>query len=94
MYDKTPFTQPDPFDNVLYLDQTGRHIAALEETHIFSPSLVNTARLGYNRNAVVNYQAQSAINPAAADPSLGVFPGGDNPMIRISGGFTGHERRA
>ena len=24
---------------------------------------------------------------AAADPALGVFPGGDNPSIRISGGY-------
>jgi hypothetical protein len=87
MYDKNPFTQPDPFNNVIYLDQTARHIAALEWTHVFSPSLVNTARLGYNRNAVINYQANSAVNPASKDPTLGSFPGGDNPMIRISGGF-------
>ena len=87
MYDKNPFTQPDPFDNVSYLDQTVRHIVALEWTHAFTPALLNTARLGYNRNAVINYQAQSAINQFSKDPSLGSFPGGDNPMIRISGGF-------
>ncbi len=29
-----------------------------------------------------------AINPASADPSLGAFPGGDNPSIRIGGGFS------
>jgi hypothetical protein len=36
---------------------------------------------------VINYQSTSAINPAAADPSLGSFPGGNNPSIRISGGY-------
>ena len=57
-----------------------RYIAALEESHIFSPTLVNSARLGFNRNAVINYQTVWAINPAAADPSLGAFPNGsDNP---------------
>jgi hypothetical protein len=88
IYDKTPYHQPGTFNNVNYLDQTIRHIAALEENHIFSPSLVNSARLGFNRNAVINYQPVSAINPAAADPSLGLFPGGDNPNTRIGGGFT------
>ena len=88
MYDKTPLTQPDSFNNVSYLDQTQRHIAALEWTHTFTPALLNTARLGYNRNAVINYQAVSAVNPAAADPTFGAFPAGDNPSTRIGGGFT------
>lgn len=88
MYDGTPFTQPDAFNDVNILDQTTRHVAALEETHLFSPEFVNTARLGYNRNAVINYQIQSAINPAAADKSLGVFLGANNPQTRIQGGFT------
>jgi hypothetical protein len=86
-YDDTPFTQPDAFGNLSILSQTTRHIAALEESHVFSPRLVNSARLGFNRNAVINYQSTAAINPAAADPSLGSFPGGNNPSIRISGGY-------
>src|SRR6202040_2307365 len=86
-YDKNPFTQPDSFDNVSILDQTIRHIAALEESHIFSPALVNSARLGFNRNAVINNRGVSAINSAAADPSLGSVPGQNSPAIRIGGGF-------
>jgi len=88
MYDKNPFTQPDAFNNVIYLDQTARNIAALEWTHTFTPALLNTARLGYNRNAVINYQPTQAVNRNSADPSFGAFPGGDNPSTRISGGFT------
>ena len=87
MFDKTPFNQPDSFDNLNILSQTTRYIAALEESHIFSPTLVNSARLGYNRNGVINYRPQSAINPASADTSLGAFPNGDNPSTRIGGGF-------
>src|SRR5437870_1240007 len=56
MYDDTPYNQPDGFNNVNILSQTTRHIAAFELSHIFSPSLVNSARLGFNRNAVINYQ--------------------------------------
>ncbi|PYU22253.1 MAG: hypothetical protein DMG32_18685 [Acidobacteria bacterium] len=88
MFDKTPFTQPDVFNNLSFLDRTERHIAALEWSHTFTPALLNTARLGYNRNAVINYETISATNPAAADASLGAFPGGDNPNTRIGGGFT------
>ena len=87
MYDKTPFNQPDALENLNILSQTIRHIAALEESHIFSPNLVNSARLGFNRNGVINYRPVSAINPASADPSLGAFPNGDNPSTRIGGGF-------
>src|SRR5579863_5018488 len=88
MYDKTPYNQQDSFGNTSVLDQTIRHIGALEETHVFSPSLVNSVRGGYNRNAVINYQTVAAINPASADNSLGAFPNSSNPSTRIGGGFT------
>src|SRR5215467_14537892 len=88
MYDDTPYTQPDQFNNLLVLSQTNRHIAALEESHVFGPNLANSARLGFNRNAVINYQAFSAINPASKDPSLAMMLGGYNANTRIGGGFT------
>jgi len=85
MYDKAPYNQPDGFNNVSILSQTIRHIAALEENHIFSPSLVNSARLGFNRNAVINYESIAAINPAAGDPTLTDVLGQFSPNIRIPG---------
>jgi hypothetical protein len=88
MYDKAPFHQPSALDTVNILSQTGRQVAALEETHVFSPALVNSARLGYNRNAVINYLGVSAIFPIYADPSLGMVPGAFNPDVRLTGGFT------
>jgi hypothetical protein len=87
-YDDTPYTQPDQFNNLLVLSQTNRHIAALEESHVFGPNLANSARLGFNRNAVINYQTVSAINPASKDPSLAMMLGGYNANTRIGGGFT------
>jgi hypothetical protein len=87
--DKSPFTQSDGFGNESILTQTDRHIAALEESHIYSPALINSARLGFNRSSVINSQSIAAINPAAADPTLGAFPGGFNPVTRINGGFAG-----
>jgi len=88
MRDDTPYNQPDAFNNLNILSQTTRHIAALEESHIFSPTLVNSFRLGYNRNAVINNQSTAALNPAAADLANGLMLGGFNPSTRIGGGFT------
>jgi len=87
MYDDAPYNQPDSFNNVNILSQTTRHIASIEHSHIFSPGLVNSVRLGFNRNAVINYQQVSAINPAVQDPSLGMMLGRNSPNIRIAGGF-------
>jgi hypothetical protein len=87
-YDRTPFTQPDGFRNLQFLSRTIHHTAALEESHIFSPNFANSARGGFNRNAVINNRSYLALNPAAADPAFGATPGGFNPVVRIGGGFT------
>jgi hypothetical protein len=92
MFDRTPFSAPDQLDNVLLGNLTMRHLFTLEETHIFSPTLVNTLRAGYNREAADNDKSFSAINPAAADASLGARPGRYAAGVTISGippGFTG-----
>jgi outer membrane receptor protein involved in Fe transport len=99
-YDDTPFNTQSGLGTINILSQTTRHIGALEETHIFSPGLVNSARLGYNRNAVINSQPVSAINPAYADPGLSMMPGFGAPTMFITGfarvggglppGFTHH----
>jgi hypothetical protein len=88
MYDKTPFTQGDQFNNTGVVSQTARNLAALEWTHAFTPAVINTARVGYNRNTVLNYFNSKVINPAAGDPSLGSFPAGFNPNLFISGGVS------
>src|SRR5262249_3835786 len=87
MYDDAPSNQPDAFNNVNILSQTTRHIAAAAPSHISSPGLVNSAPLGFNRNAVINYQQVSYNNPLVADPSLGMMLGRNSPNIRVAGGF-------
>src|SRR5579863_7002900 len=85
LYDNSPFSNQDGFDTISVLNRVTRHIAALEESHTFSPTLFNTARLGYNRNAVINYQTVGAINPAYGDPSLSMLPGYDVPAMVVGG---------
>jgi len=83
-YDFATATQPDPANDVLVGNSTGRAYVALEETHIFSSQLINSARFGLNRS-LHTAQGEKAINPLAANPALGESPGADNPQIDVSG---------
>src|SRR5438128_6921654 len=84
-YDDSPFTTPDGFNTTSVRSEVKRNIVALEWNHVFSPAFVNTARLGYNRNFTTNNLLTGAIQPAFADPSLGMMPGYDTPGILASG---------
>jgi hypothetical protein len=85
LQDVTPYSSPDSLRDVLINSETNRHVAILEETHTFGPTLVNSARIGYNRAAVLNNAGVSAINPLAADPSLAAVPGQFASSVVVSG---------
>lgn len=81
-YDKAPQTQPDPLNNALTGLTTDRWMGEMDETHVFSPSLVNSARFGFSRSVGLSNKPISAINPAAGTNSgLGVIPGHAGPII-------------
>ena len=83
-YDFATATQPDPANDVLVGNSTGRAYVALEETHIFSSQVINSARFGLNRS-LHTAQGVSAINPLSHNPALGESPGADNPQIDVPG---------
>ena len=85
VYDYSPLTQPDILNNILQQSIAKRQIAAVEENHTFSPTLLNSLRVGYNRDHANALQAIKAINPVAADTSLGWAPGYAPPRILTSG---------
>ena len=85
MFDDAPFTQSDAHNNVLQGSHTRRQALILEENHVFNPNLVNSARFGLNRQAIENNQSVEAINPVAADVSLGVLPGRTAAGINVPG---------
>ena len=64
---------------------TLRQMYSLEETHVFSPTLVNTARVGFSRVRATVTQPVSALNPLAKDPSLGAIPGRFAPALTVPG---------
>jgi outer membrane receptor protein involved in Fe transport len=65
--------QPDPLNTVLFGNQSTQQVLSLQETHVFSPSFTNTARIGFNRVTAASTYTVSAINPLAAQDGLGAF---------------------
>ena len=84
-YDRAPLSQPDPLGNSFTENFTLRQMFSVEETHIFSPRFVNTARAGFSRVRALIAAPLSAINPLANDPSLGSFPGRNAPALTVPG---------
>jgi hypothetical protein len=66
---------PDPLNDVLVGNKSARFMTALEETHIFNPSLVNSVRGGFSRVAAFVSGNLQAINPLVTNASLSSFPG-------------------
>src|SRR5258708_2072342 len=85
MFDRTPYSSPDSFGNVLLGSLISRQIVAAEETHSFTPIFVNAVRFGYNHESVNNNQSLTAINSAAADPLLGAFVGRNAAFVNVNG---------
>jgi hypothetical protein len=85
LYDKTPYSSPDPFGNVGLNTLSSRQIVAVEETHSFTPTFVNAIRFGFNHENVNNDSSVTAINKAAADTSLGAFAGRNASVVNVNG---------
>ena len=103
-YDYQLFTnQPvyDPTDILSYADGSDiiAQNALIQETHVFSPSLLNEVRVGFNRNAStrgpangvpsvrtfgVNIPYQPPANDVQSISVSGFFSFGDNPFARFT----------
>ena len=75
VFDRGQQQNPDAYNFKVIGNHSSRQTFALEESHIFTPTLINTARFGFNRDVVIAFTTLSAINPAAADTNLGFNPG-------------------
>ena len=75
MFDDGKTEGPDSFDNNIIETLSRRQAAVLEETHLFGAQMANTARLGFSRVVSQAPKSLKAINPVAADTSLGFLPG-------------------
>ena len=89
LFDQGATTGPDVYDSVLLGTYSRRQTASVEESHIVSPWSINFLRLGINRDVTEQVQSVAAINPLAADSSLGFLPGRNIGQITIPG-ITGY----
>src|SRR6202011_776150 len=85
MYDNSPSSQNDEFNNKLIFTKTKRQLITLEENHLFRSSLMNSFRLGYHREYAAAPSGSKAINPLAADTGLGYVPGDTVGFIGVPG---------
>ena len=85
-WDSGPQSQQAPLENATHEVFSRRQMASVEETHIFSPSVVNTFRAGVNRvRGDINTPVSGS--GAAVDPTLAIAPGATaTPQISVSGG--------
>jgi carboxypeptidase family protein len=85
MYDSANISQPDELGIKLTGYTTGRQLVTIEENRVFSPQFVNAARVGYSRVVGLIGQTLKALNPLAAQTSLGFAPGRPVGEIDVGG---------
>ncbi len=83
--DRAPLEQTDSLVDVINAVNTIRDVGSLEENHIFSPALVNSARIGFNHFTGIVQKPVAALNPLADNPALGSFPGANAPNTTVTG---------
>jgi hypothetical protein len=88
LFDTGQQQNPDAYNFKLIGNHSSRQTLALEESHILTPTLVNTARFGFNRDVVLAFTTLAAINPAASDTTLGFNPGLPVGIITVGSGIT------
>lgn len=87
-YDAGPQQQPDPLLNAIHQVYSRRQMGSGEETHIFTPALVNTLRAGFSR-VRGDINAPVSGDTVATDTSLAVAPGAIGPpQIGVPGVLT------
>jgi len=85
LHDYSKLIVPEPLNNAPQEYDSWRQAVILEETHIFSSSVVNSLRLAYSRTTDFGGHSNIALNPLSGDPSLAMAPGFYSPVITLTG---------
>jgi Carboxypeptidase regulatory-like domain/TonB dependent receptor len=88
-FDNTTEGQPDPYNQKLTGSPSRHNNAVVTLQHIFSPGLLNTARMGVSRTHATDALDSAAIDPIVTDSSLGFIAGHPAGIITVGGGVTG-----
>jgi hypothetical protein len=84
-YDKSTQTQPDALLLSTTSNLSQRQLFTFEWSHVISPSLVNSFRMGYNRPQELLSSPVTALDPLAKDVSLAALPGKYAPILQVPG---------
>jgi hypothetical protein len=84
-FDSGPQQQPDPLGNAIHQVFSRRQMGSIEETHVFSPALLNTARFGYSR-VIGDINTPVSGDTIATNTALAIAPGAAaTPQIAVAG---------
>jgi Carboxypeptidase regulatory-like domain/TonB-dependent Receptor Plug Domain len=84
LFDNGKTTGPDTLGSKLIGTLSKRQLATIEDTHVFSSVLLNSARFGFSRVVSKAPLTLSALNPLAADTTLGAVPGRAAPVVNVT----------
>jgi len=84
-HDTSTSSQPDEFNSKRFGLDAGQQIVTIEEGHTFGSSLVNSARLGYNRSRGEDGLVTQVINPAMSDTTYGFVPNKPVGLLTVTG---------
>lgn len=87
-FDRTPFTVPDVFNDVINGDYTFRQFFIGELTHTFTSNVVSTLRGGFNWEHQSGNTPNGVTTPLAADKSLSANNASGPVGVAIGGGYT------
>jgi Carboxypeptidase regulatory-like domain len=84
-WDNGGFNAPEGLNNMLVGAASRRNDITFEEAHTFSPTMVNSFRVGFARTVASNNTVLDELNSALKDPALSFIPGLQPGTITISG---------
>jgi hypothetical protein len=88
MRDNSKTVQPGTFDELLTDVISRRQVVTLHEQHIFNPSFLNAAQVGFSRAVGIEGGVSQVLNPLLLDHSYTFIPGGFAGGIRSLPGVT------
>ena len=87
-YDNGSYTAPDNFNFKIQGNVLHRQAASVSESHTFTPNLLNGVHAGFSRVFSDAPTTLNAINPSAANNSLGFLPNLPVGLITVGSGVT------
>jgi len=85
LIDRQYQNQSDSLNDLLTNRFINRQTITLEDSHAFTPNLIDVARIGFNRQVIDSPSGAQALNPIAADRSLGLTAGQTIGRIAVGG---------